>query len=263
MKQYIRLLALAVVSLASLSSKVTTAFCPLGGLPTTSTTKMPHVPSSVRLPRRSPTTTTSPTRLHLLLDVPDGFFTITFPMLGILLSLSKNFARIRMEENAWEQRLADARRDQLWADPTLTELDLRRQEAALEWSAYGKPRWEEEAAAAQAQAAARSRRRVKVQERQGDDIMDNATDETRRRPMDAESRRMTDAEIEAFELEYGVPYDPYYDEPYTAEELPTDVKYQTDRRYGDRIYENGEIFYQHEGLYYRQGAKPRNVKFWQ
>ena len=179
-------------------------------------------------------------------------------MLGILLSLSKNFARIRMEENAWEQRLADARRAQLRADPTLTELDLRRQEAALEWSAYGKPRWEEE------EATARSRRRVKVQERQDD--VDNTTDDDntrRRRPMDAESRRMTDAEIEAFEVEYGVPYDPYYDEPYTAEELPTDVKYQTDRRYGDRIYENGEIFYQHEGLYYRQGAKPRNVKFWQ
>jgi hypothetical protein len=76
----------------------------------------------------------------MLLDVPDGFFTVTFPVLGILLSLSRNFARIRIEENAWEQRLAEGRTKLLAEDPTLTELDLRRMEAAQEWSAYGKPR---------------------------------------------------------------------------------------------------------------------------
>ena len=77
------------------------------------------------------------------------------------------------------------------------------------------------------------------------------------------SARMSDAEIQAFELEYGIEYDPYYDEPYDEDELPTDMKYQTDRRYGDRIYENGEIFYRHDGQYFRQGAKPRNLKFWE
>ena len=63
-----------------------------------------------------------------------------------------------MEENAWEQRLAAARAAQLQADPTLTDLDLRRQQAATEWSAYGNPRKEEE----QAQAQQATRRRVKV-----------------------------------------------------------------------------------------------------
>ena len=208
---------------------------------------VPQCPSSL-----SRSTMIPSTRLFLLLDVPDGFFTVTFPMLGILLSISKNFARVRMEENAWEQRLASARQAQLRADPTLTELDLRRQEAALEWSAYGKPRFEEE--------EARKRQRVKVLERRQNEH-DKETDKSRRST--SSSARMSDAEIQAFELEYGIEYDPYYDEPYDEDELPTDMKYQTDRRYGDRIYENGEIFYRHDGQYFRQGAKPRNLKFWE
>lgn len=226
---------------------------------------VPHRGSAVRpvpqAPRSTtPTPTVTPpshsartTRLRALLDVPDGFFTITFFMSGILLSISKNFARIRREENAWEQRLAEGRAAALRSDPTLTELDLRRQEAAAEWSAYGKPRWEEEE-------RLRKRQRVKVMER--DDYDDDEPSSSRRRKPPSH-RRMTDAEIEAFELEYGVPYDPYYDEPYTADELPQDMSYQTDKRYGDRIYENGEIFYKHgEDAYFRQGAKPRNLKFW-
>jgi hypothetical protein len=178
--------------------------------------------------------------------------------MGVLLSISKNFARIRMEENAWEQRLAMARKQQLRRDPTLTELDLRRQEAAIEWSAYGKPRIEEEQ-------FLRQRQRVKVMEREEEYLDDEDEDwesSASRRRGNGNSR-MTDDEIEAFELEYGIEYDPYYDEPYTKDELPTDIKYRTDKRYGDRIYENGEIFYKHNDLYYRQGAKPRNLKFWQ
>ena len=78
------------------------------------------------------------------------------------------------------------------------------------------------------------------------------------------SYRMTDDEIKLFELEYGIDYDPYYDDPYTENELPDDINYQTDKKYGDRIYENGEIFYKDKvsGMYYRQGAKPRNLSFW-
>ena len=200
----------------------------------------------------------SATRLQLLLDVPDGFFTITFPMLGILLSLSKNFARIRMEENAWEQRLAEGRMQALRSDPTLTELDLRRQEAAAEWSAYGKPRFEQEER--EREFTTRRGARTKVMERDDDD-----DDRTASSSSTSSSRnpRMTDQDIAAFEMEYGVTYDPYYDEPYTKDELPTDVAFTTDRRYGDRIYENGEIFYKHgDDMYYRQGAKPRNLKFW-
>jgi hypothetical protein len=74
---------------------------------------------------------------------------------------------------------------------------------------------------------------------------------------------MTDEEINLFELEFGVEYDPYYDDPYTEDELPDDMSYKVDKRYGDRIYSNGEIFYKdtESGFFYRQGAKPRNLSF--
>lgn len=58
--------------------------------------------------------------------------------------------------------------------------------------------------------------------------------------------------------------DPYYDDPYTEDELP-DGDYDVDKFYGDRIYsKTGEIFYKDSdtGLFYRQGAKPRNLSFW-
>ena len=73
---------------------------------------------------------------------------------------------------------------------------------------------------------------------------------------------MTDEDIEDFEAEYGVEYDPYYDEPYEEDELPTDVKCYTDGMFMDKRYENGEVFYYDEDLemYWRQGCKPRIKK---
>jgi hypothetical protein len=66
--------------------------------------------------RNSPTATTSSTSLNSLLEVPPYFFTFTFPMLGILLTVSKEFARRRLEESAWEQRLEEAREKRLLDD---------------------------------------------------------------------------------------------------------------------------------------------------
>lgn len=192
--------------------------------------------------------TRPPTSLQLLLDVPDNFFAVTFFGMGILLSISKNFARVRMEERAWEQRLEEARVERLRQDPTLTEIDLRRKEAAMEWSAYGTPRLEEEAE------RLGRRNRVKVMDRT----------ETREQQQQSRSGgQMTQEEIEAFEVEFGVEYDPYYDDPYTEEDLP-EGKFSIDKLYGDRVYENGEIFYKdaQTGLFYRQGCKPRNLSFW-
>lgn len=188
--------------------------------------------------------------MNLLVEVPDYFFTITFPILGIILSISKSFGRLRMEERAWEQRLEEAREKRLREDPTVTEIELRRKEAALEWSAYGKPQEEQ-----QVERESRSGRRVKVMER---DESSSEGSESRNK------NRMSDDEIALFEMEYGVEYDPYYDDPYTEDELPDDVPFNVDRRYGDRIYENGEIFYKDKesGMYYRQGAKPRSLSFW-
>jgi hypothetical protein len=172
-----------------------------------------------------------------------------------------------MEENAWEQRLTEARRQRLAQDPTLTELDLRRREAAMEWSAYGKPRLIEveqqqqqaynDESSVSGQRPGRFRRgSVRVLDRDADDDNDDDDDDRR--------YSMTDDEISAFELEYGIDYDPYYDDPYTQDELPMELQYSVDKLYGDRIYENGEIFYKDKstGLYYRQGAKPRNWSFW-
>eukprot|EP00536_Pseudo-nitzschia_multiseries_P003360 jgi/Psemu1/236614/estExt_Genewise1.C_510092 len=206
-----------------------------------------------------PTAITSSTSLNVLLDVPDHFFVFYFPMLGILLDVSKKFARYRLEETAWEQRLEEAREKRLRDDPTLTEIELRQKEAALEWSAYGKPRRQEEererAMNEEMEGSFRSSRRVKVMDRELEDDYD-----------DAESRayQMSDKEINQFELEYGVEYDPYYDDPYTEDELPDDINFNVDKKYGDRIYDNGEIFYKEKdsGLFYRQGAKPRNLSFW-
>lgn len=197
------------------------------------------------------------TSLFVLIDVPDYFFTLTFPMLGIILQVSKSFGRLRMEERAWELRLEEARMKRLKEDPTLTEIELRRKEAAMEWSAYGKPRMDEERAERERKELASRNSRVKVMDREYDEDDSDYDD-------DGREYRMSDKEIAMFEMEYGVEYDPYYDDPYTEEELPDNIPFNVDKKYGDRIYENGEIFYKDKesGLFYRQGAKPRNLSFW-
>ncbi|GAX15488.1 hypothetical protein FisN_8Lh212 [Fistulifera solaris] len=221
-------------------------------------------------PRIPSCTTTTPTntrpafltrqrpRLQLLLDVPDNFFAVTFFGLGLWLNISKNFARVRMEERAWEQRLEEARMERLQQDPTLTELDLRRKEAAMEWSAYGTPRLLEEE---EEERRRRRRRRVQVMDR--DEKEEEEEEEEEEEVSNRREGKMSQEEIEAFEFEYGVEYDPYYDDPYTEEDLP-DGKFSVDKLYGDRVYENGEIFYKdaQTGLFYRQGCKPRNLSFW-
>jgi hypothetical protein len=207
---------------------------------------------------RRPMTDTS---LRVMLDVPPNFFATSFVVMGLVLDVSKSFGRLRMEERAWEQRLEEARLRRLEDDPTLTELELRRKEAALEWSAYGKPRQDElglERQMREEQEARndgiRRRRGVKVMERD-----DDGDDELVHR-----GHRMSDDDINSFEVEYGVEYDPYYDDPYSEDELPDNVSYKVDKRYGDRIYSDGEIFYKDKesGLFYRQGAKPRSLSFW-
>ena len=240
-----------------------------------------HTINKKNVPSTTTTPSSSKSQLHVLLDLPEGFFTVTFPMLGILLGWSRGFSRLRMEERAWELRLEESRQQKLAADPTLTEIELRRKEASMEWSAYGKPRLEEE------QLNREREQRIKELEneisegafgrerrgrgRRGTKVMDYYDDEDDHEEVSSSSRRsgsgsnrMTDDEIRMFEMEHGIDYDPYYDDPYTEEELPDDMNYQIDKKYGDRVYENGEVFYKDKasGMYYRQGAKPRNLSFW-
>lgn len=244
------------------------------------------------------------TKLYVLLDVPDFFFTASFLCAGLILSVSKSFVRVRLEEIAWEQRLEEGRRqriqqqqeqqqqrgtnyeegddddEELVNDLALTELDWRRQQAALEWSAYGKPRQEEaerrlrrqqrqqqqqqqeeEENAWGSQPRDRRRRRVIVED--DEDSWNNQSKRTAQSRTYSRGQRMTDDEIESFEIEYGIEYDPYYDDPYTVEQLP-EGKCKVDKIYGDRMYENGEVFFKDKatGLYYRQGARPRDFNFW-
>ena len=199
----------------------------------------------------------------LIEGLPDHFFALTFPIMGIMLSVSKNFGRLRMEERAWEQRVEEARLKRLREDPTLTEIELRRKEAALEWSAYGKPRMDEEKRQQQRAAEEREHELRSNNGRRGVKVMDRNEEYDDDEDDDHRTYRMTDDEVTLFEAEYGIDYDPYYDDPYSEDELPDDIPYNVDRRYGDRIYENGEIFYKDKksGLFYRQGAKPRNLSF--
>lgn len=197
----------------------------------------------------TPSSYSTTTRLYALLDVPDDFFTILLPTLSLFLAFSKAVARSRLEERAWEQRLEEARLEQLERDPTLTEFDLRKREAAAEWSAYGNNHNNDDD---NTDTTKRRRRQTRVMTRE------STTEETRR------EFTMTQQEIQDFQDEFGVEYDPYYDDPYTKDELPMDVPFKVDKLYGDRIYKDGEVFYKdaNSGLYYRQGSQPRIQKFW-
>jgi hypothetical protein len=236
------------------------------------------------------TATRTTTRLYngVIIDVPDNFFTSAFFTIGLTYSLGKAYNRYLLEEIAFERRKMEAREEILAQqreallnnnegmevdEETIltTELEMRRMESAQWLSIYGRKfrgRGETTVATADGNdsggvedGSTRRRRNVrqtKVLERNDDDDDDEDENE------DMSSKyRMSDAEIQNFESTYNIPYDPYYDEPYTEDELPIG-KYKIDKSYGDRRYENGEIFYkdERENVFYRQGSRPRQKKFW-
>ncbi len=163
-----------------------------------------------------------------------------------------------VENISWENRLEDARLAKLDEDDergntnTFTELELRKMDAAASQSAYGPD--------AMYERERRKKRGVRTMER------DYEYDEDGEKYRGDRAYSMTDEQIAEFEDKYGVEYDPYYDEPYTEDELPDDMSFVVDKVYGDRRYENGEIFYQDENnksLYWRQGGRPRLKQFWE
>lgn len=194
---------------------------------------------------------TSTTALNngIIIDVDDNFFTVAFFSIGLFYSLGKAYNRYLLEEVAFEQRRLEARERRLEEDPTLSEFDLRREETASWPSVYArKYRGEGETTTSEGGRESKWRSsRVSVMDREDDD----------------EDYGMTDEEISEFESKYGVEYDPYFDEPYSESELPVG-KYKEDKSYGDRRYENGEVFYKDDatGQFYRQGSRPRQKKFW-
>jgi hypothetical protein len=181
------------------------------------------------------------------MDVDDNFFTATFFSIGLFYSLGKAYNRYLLEEVAFEQRKLEARERRMDEDPTISELDLRREESASWTSVYGK---RSRGDGLEGEREVKRGTRVAVMDREEEDE-------------DDEYDGMSDEEIADFESKYGVEYDPYYDEPYEEDELP-EGKYKEDKSYGDRRYANGEVFYKDEatGLFYRQGSRPRQKKFW-
>ena len=219
----------------------------------------------------------SPTQLNAIIDVPMGFFTTAGISLGIMNAIMRPYNRQIIEERAWQQRLEEARRERLKEDPTLTELDLIREEAENIVAPYGPDAMDRREEERERELRGR-RRRVMVMDEDDDDDDDYYDDDeypysgrrARRRgrkstyqpPPEDKYKPMTDDEIDDFEAEYGVEYDPYYDEPYEEDELPQDMKCYTDGMFMDKRYENGEVFYYDEDLdmYWRQGCKPRIKK---
>mmetsp|Transcript_21270 Transcript_21270/g.31938 ORF Transcript_21270/g.31938 Transcript_21270/m.31938 type:complete len:280 (+) Transcript_21270:255-1094(+) len=223
------------------------------------------------------TTSTSTTQLNygILVPVPDDFFTIAGISLGFAYTITRSWNRVVVENVAWEKRLEDARMQKLDEDyddnnqddngergNTYTELDLRKMDAEASQSSYGPEAMERRR---------RGRRsRVRTLDVDDDDKYDDEYDEydrnRSRRQSSSPSESMTDEQINDFEETYGVAYDPYYDEPYTEDELPDDMSFVEDKVYGDRRYQNGEIFYrdgENKNLYWRQGGRPRLKQFWE
>lgn len=197
----------------------------------------------------------------VLVPVPDDFFTIAGISLGFAYTITRSWNRVVVENVAWENRLEDERMRKLDDEEegvgggvsAVTELDLRRIDAEASQSSYGPDAMERR----------RSRRRRTLTL---DDDEDEYDDDRTSRRSGERSYSMTDQQINNFEEKYGVAYDPYYDEPYTEEELPDDQSFTEDKVYGDRRYQNGEIFYRDENnknLYWRQGGRPRLKQFWE
>jgi len=208
--------------------------------------------------RKGSSSSTSPTQLNfgVIVAVPDDFFTITGISLGFAYTILRSWNRVTVENVAWENRLEDARLAKLDDDDDLdpnsyTELDLRRMDAAASKSAYGPDAMD---------GRERKRRASRVQTLEDEEYFEEEEEGSDR------VNSMTDEEINDFEETYGVEYDAYYDEPYTVDELPDDMSFVEDKVYGDRRYENGEIFYRGEGdtnIYWRQGGRPRLKQLWE
>ena len=207
----------------------------------------------------------------VIVPVPDDFFTIAGISLGFAYTITRSWNRVVVENVAWENRLEDERMRKLDEEEdrmgvegvsAMTELDLRRIDAEASQSSYGPDAMER-------RRRDRNRRRRTLTLGADDDEYDEYDDDRSRnssRRSDERSYSMTDEQINDFEEKYGVAYDPYYDEPYTEDELPDDISFTEDKVYGDRRYQNGEIFYRDENnknLYWRQGGRPRLKQFWE
>ena len=147
---------------------------------------------------------------HINVHTSYIFFFNHTTMCSLFYSLGKAYNRYLLEEVAFEQRKFEARERKLEEDPTLSELDVRREESISWPSVYARKfRGEGETYANERNSKSDGSRRrrgrgVAVLDREDDELLDE----------DEFNSQMTDEEINTFESTYGVEYDPYYDEPY-------------------------------------------------
>jgi len=175
--------------------------------------------------------------------------------IGLIYAVTRSMNRNFLENAAWENRLRSDRFEKLDNDSTgtYTELDLIREDATL--AAQRSTSSDTSTEADSIQFGRRGAQKVRDRGENNEQDTDGGNPKY----------FMSDMEVATFERDYGVEYDPYYDEPYTEEELPDEPRY-VDGRYKDVRYENGEIFYADEknpGLFWRQGGRPRVKQFWE
>lgn len=196
-------------------------------------------------PSASATSSLSPqhskTALHDF--IADHYFMLNGIAAGVILSIGTSVNRNVQADQAWEERIKDSQVQRASATNNaegLTELDLRAEIAENSPSMYGPEAIERR----------KRRRNANANARDNDD--DEYDDE--------EEDELSPEEILEFEKMYGVKYDPYFDQAYFEDELPNNMEFSVDSYFGDRVYENGEVFFKDGDKYYRKGSKPR-MKF--
>lgn len=171
----------------------------------------------------------------------DHFFAVNGFITGLFLTTATAASRIVSANDAWEERLTEYQENDDGDDDEkdiMTELDRRAEIANMSPSKYGPQSIRE-----------RIKRRQQRRFMDEDNEDDDAT--------------IFEEEAKAFKENFGIQFDPFYDQPYTEEELPADVDFSKDPFFGDRVYENGEIFFKDGNLFYRKGSRPRMKFFWE
>jgi hypothetical protein len=228
-----------------------------------STALLKRRPNCENICTRSSTSSKSPLRLlqerRVVVYVPSrGGAPYSFrlaaipalPLEGLFLGLAwvilPYFVRVASAERAWEERLMEARKKR--AQETgieLSNVEFYQQSVSTYPSMYGPDGTLE--------------RKRKAALRKKDEIEG---------PMRGEEEEEEDLaasvqERMAFEKEFGLEYDPDYDDPLLEEQLPKDLKFIKLSVYGDRMYEDGRVYFKDGDVYFRRGAKPRLRSFWE
>lgn len=175
---------------------------------------------------------------------PSSFRLTAIPLLpleGIALGLAwaiiPSWVRIASAERAWEERLAKARQKrEEESGEKMSNIEFYQKSVSTYPTMYGPD------------GTLERKRRAALKKKRKDENLD--MEEYK----EEEDTTVVAEERLAFEKEFGLEYDPDYDEPLLEEELPTDLKFVKLSAYGDRMYEDGRVFFKDGDVYFRRGA---------